>query len=279
MRRVVALLGVALPLIAGDFSGARAFEHTRKAVELGPRPPGSAAIHKLQDYIHAQLKTCRCEVRDDDFTATTPQGPVAMKNIIARFKGTSGQAVVVSGHYDTKVMPGFVGANDGGSSTGILLELARSLTGMTLKYDVLVVFFDGEEAYVEWGPTDGTYGSRHLAEKWAAEGKLAGIRALINVDMTGDRDLDILPEQNSDAGLRALAWKVAGDLGFGKHFLASGGPVEDDHMPFVARGVKCLDLIDFDYAPWHTTGDTLDQVGAESMAVTGQVVMEMLKRI
>src|SRR4051794_23723275 len=142
-------------------------------------------------------------------------------------------------------MPGFVGANDGGSSTGVLLEMARALTGAAHADDVILVWFDGEEAYVEWGPADGTYGSRHLAEKWAAEGKLAAIKALINMDMTGDRNLDILPEQNSDRELRELAWKAAADLGYAKHFLAVGGPVEDDHMPFLARGVKALDLIDF----------------------------------
>ena len=278
-KTLLLILALAAPVLAAEFSGERAFEFTRKVVEFGPRPPGSAAIRKLQEYIHSQLRGCRCEVRDDDFTASTPQGPVGMKNIVARFPGTSGQAIVISGHYDTKLMPGFVGANDGGSSTGILLELARALAGGTRKDDVILVWFDGEEAFVEWGPEDGTYGSRHLAGKWAAEGKLTAIKALINVDMTGDRDLDILPEQNSDRGLRELAWKVAADLGFGRHFLATGGPVEDDHMPFLARGVKALDLIDFNYEPWHTPQDTLDKLSPRSMGITGAVVMELVRRL
>src|SRR5436305_15096027 len=125
----ILMLLPALSASAKDFDGKRALEYTRKAVEFGPRPPGSAAIHKLQAYILAQLKLHKCTVTQDDFTARTPVGPVGMKNIIARFAGTSGRAIVLTGHYDTKVLPRFVGANDGGSSTGFLLEMAGVIDG------------------------------------------------------------------------------------------------------------------------------------------------------
>src|SRR5690348_7192815 len=166
----ILMLAVAASAWARDFDGKRALEYTRKAVEFGPRPPGSPAIHKLQAYILAQLKQHKCTVTQDDFTAQTPQGAVAMKNIVARFAGTSGRAVVLSGHYDTKVLPQFVGANDGGSSTGFLLEMADVIDATPHKDDLYLVWFDGEEAYKEWTATDSVYGSRHLAEKWAAEG-------------------------------------------------------------------------------------------------------------
>src|SRR6185369_6399049 len=145
------LMSVCAPWAAAkEFDGKEALEITRKVVAFGPRPPGSAAIHRLQAYILAQLKLRHCEVQQDDFTATTPNGAVAMKNIVARFPGTSGRAIVLTGHYDTKLLPGFVGADDGGSSTGFLLEMAAVVEGMAHKDDVYLVWFDGEEAFREW---------------------------------------------------------------------------------------------------------------------------------
>ena len=179
---------------AKSFSGTAALNFTAKSVAFGPRPSGGAANAKLRAYIHSQLATCRCELSSDSFTAQTPDGPVAMENIIAKFSGKSGRAIAITGHFDTKKMPDFVGANDGGSSTGILLELAAVLTGRARVDDVYIVFFDGEEAVHDWTATDSVYGSRHLAAKWTADGTNRRMKALINVDMTGDKDLDIVYE-------------------------------------------------------------------------------------
>ena len=206
---------------------------------FGPRPPGSGASRKLQDYIRTRLKPLGCEVTEDSFTASSPIGPVKMANLIARFAGTSGKIVVFSGHYDTKPIPGvdFVGANDGGSSTALLLELARALAGTKRTHDVYLVWFDGEEAYVNYTATDGFYGSRHLAQRWEKEGTLGKIAALVNVDMIGDRDLGIMKEQYSSEFLNNLIWRSASELGYAKHFLNEGGAVQDDHVQFVQRGV------------------------------------------
>jgi glutaminyl-peptide cyclotransferase len=135
------IIGISLFCVAAvcwgkDFNGTRAFDFTAKAVSFGPRPPNSAANHKLQAYIVAQLKTRGCALSEDAFVAKAPQGSVPMKNIICKFAGQSGKAIVFSGHYDTKTIPGFVGANDGGSSTGFLLEMAESLAGSARKDDV-----------------------------------------------------------------------------------------------------------------------------------------------
>jgi Zn-dependent M28 family amino/carboxypeptidase len=264
-----------------EFSGARALEYTRRAVAFGPRPPGSPAIRKLQAYILAQLKQRNCAVMEDSFTARTPLGPIAMKNIVARFPGRSGRAVALSGHYDTKAMPGihFVGADDGGSSTGFLLEMAAALQGRTLRDDVYLVWFDGEEALVQWSDTDGIYGSRHLAARWAADGTLARLKALINVDMIGDRNLGIMQEQNSSPALRSLIWSTAHRLGYGKYFLENGGATEDDHIPFVRRGVPAVDLIDFDKSYWHTAEDTMDKLSAHSFEVVGNVLLAVLREL
>jgi glutaminyl-peptide cyclotransferase len=270
---------------AADFSGTSALEFTRKAVAFGPRPPGSPAIHQLQNYIEAQIKLRRCELIKDPFTGATPLGPVPMENIIAKFPGTSGHIIVITGHYDTKSMPGrnFVGANDGGSSTGFLLEMARVLPSLSHKDEIDLVWFDGEEAYGQWSDTDSLYGSRHLAEKWGADGTLGKIRALINVDMIGDKDLDLLLETNSSASLRRLVWKTAEDLGYGKYFPDAGFAEEDDHIPFLQRGVNSLDLIDFDYGPnnayWHTERDTMDKLGAHSLEVVGNVLIHVISEL
>ena len=284
---IFVLLGAAsrVPARATDFSGAEALAFTRHAVSFGPRPSGSEAIQKLQAYILSELKPAGCQVVQDDFMASTPLGQTPMKNILARFPGTSGKAVVITGHYDTKSMPGtyFVGANDAGSSTGFLLEMAKVLAHSPHKDDLYLVWFDGEEAVAQWSDYDSLYGSRHLAEKWATDGTLGRVKALINVDMIGDRDLGILEEMNSAAPLRELVWNTADRLGYGKHFLRNESAIEDDHIPFLRRGVNALDLIDLDYGPsnsyWHTDKDTMDKLSAGSFLVVGRVLTQVLKEL
>ena len=283
---VVLLLSAALlPAYGGEFSGADALAFTKRVVAFGPRPAGSPEIRRLQGYILSELKALGVHTIQDDFTASTPLGQTPMKNIIARFAGTSGKAVVFTGHYDTKSMPGtyFVGANDGGSSAGLLLEMAKVLAHDAQKDDIYLVWFDGEEAVARWTDEDSLYGSRHLAEKWAADWTLARIRALINVDMIGDRDLGILEDMDSSGPLRELVWRTAERLGYGKHFLKNNSAIEDDHMPFIRRGVNALDLIDLDYGPgnsyWHTDKDTIDKLSAESFQVVGRVLLETLKEL
>lgn len=282
---VLVLLAASLSLAAAEFSGASALEFTKAAVAFGPRPPGSEANRKLQDYIRAKLKSLGYEIVDDGFTASTPTGPVQMANVIGRLRGTSGRVMVFSGHFDTKPMPGidFVGANDGGSSTGLLLELARVLAGRKHKHDICLVWFDGEEAFVQYTGLDGFYGSRHLAQRWEREGLLKKILAMINVDMIGDRDLGIRKEQYSKMSLNELIWRAAADLGYGQYFLDEGGAVLDDHFQFVQKFVPAANLIDFDYGPnnsyWHTPKDTMDKLGAHSLEVVGKVLLDVLKRL
>jgi len=285
--QAVLILVVSVAAAAADFSGDAALEFTRRSVALGPRPSGSDANRQLQTYILAQLKTCKCQVTEDAFTARTPRGEVAMKNIIAKFPGkprAAGapvNAIVVTGHFDTKYFPGrkFVGASDGGSSTGLLLELAKVFTGEARTDDLYLVFFDGEEAVGEWSDTDKLYGSRHLAQRWRADGTLARIKGLINVDMIGDRSLNIRQETNSNARIRQLVWRTAQDLGYQAFFVQSTITIDDDHMPFIELGVPALDLIDFDYAPWHEDTDTMDKLSAQSLQIVGRVVAESVRRL
>jgi glutaminyl-peptide cyclotransferase len=270
---------------AAEFNGAEALEFTKRLVAFGPRPSGSEAIRKTQAYILGELKALGCHVIQDDFTGSTPLGPTPMKNIVAHFPGKSGKIVAITGHYDTKSMPGtfFVGANDGGSSAGFLLELAKAIAHDPRQDEVQLVWFDGEEAVAQWTESDSLYGSRHLTERWTADGTLTHIAALINVDMIGDKDLDILNDLNSSATLRQLVWRVADQLGYGQHFLRPQSAIEDDHIPFLRRGVNALDLIDFTYGPnnsfWHNDKDTVDRLSAESFQIVGRVLLETLKEL
>lgn len=286
-QAAVALLLITASASAADFSGDAALEFTRRAVAFGPRPSGSEANRQLQTYILSELKACKCQVTEDAFSARTPRGQVAMKNIIARFPGkprTAGapvNAIAVTGHFDTKYYPGrkFVGASDGGSSTGLLLELAKAFAGEARTDDLYLVFFDGEEAVGDWSDTDKLYGSRHLAQRWKADGTLARLKGLINVDMIGDRNLNIRQETNSNTRLRQLVWRVAAEMGYQVNFVQAPITIDDDHMPFVELGVPALDLIDFDYDPWHEDSDTMDKLSAQSLQIVGRVVAESVRRL
>jgi glutaminyl-peptide cyclotransferase len=272
---------------AAGVSGTSALEFTRRAVAFGPRPPGSGANHALQNYILTELRKDGCEIIEDAFTAKTPQGMIAMKNIIARFpgkpsgSGVSRRAIAITGHFDTKFFPGrkFVGASDGGSSTGLLLELARVLAHQPRIDDVYLAFLDGEEAFGEWSDTDSLYGSRHLADRWGKDGTLRRLKGLINVDMIGDRNLDIPQETNGSAALNKLIWSTASDLGYKAFFISQQIAEEDDHIPFIRAGAPAVDLIDIDYPPWHTDTDTMDKLSAQSMEIVGTVVYEVIQRL
>ncbi len=285
MRRSLTLpalvLTLTLALHAKDFSGAEAFAFTREAVALGPRPDGSPAIAKLRTMIKQQLAMRGCEVISDRFTAPTPDGPLAMENIIAKFPGKSGRAIAISGHYDTKKLTNFVGANDGGSSTGMLLEFAASLQGRPRIDDVYLVFFDGEEAIHEWTDTDSIYGSRHLAAKWSEDGTNRRLKALINVDMTGDKNLRLVYDDSSAPSLRKLVWDVADSLGYSASFPRQPNSMEDDHIPFLKAGVRAVDMIDFDSQStfWHTPRDTMDKLDPHSFEVIGAVVMKSIEEL
>jgi len=282
LRAAVLTLAVSAAASAASFSGASAFEFTKHAVAFGPRPPGSEANHKLQAYIVAQLKLDGCEIIEDAFTAKTPKGEIAMKNIIAKFPGKSGKAIAITGHFDTKLFPGrkFVGANDGGSSTGLLLELARVLAHQPRKDDVYLAFFDGEEAIrEEWEGEDNLYGSRHLAARWQKDGTLSRLKALINVDMIGDKSLNIKQESQSNRALTKLIWSTAAELGYQAYFVDESIAEDDDHKPFLDLRVPAVDVIDVDYPPWHKDEDTLDKISAQSLEIVGTVVLEVIHRL
>ncbi|HEY3067854.1 MAG TPA: M28 family peptidase [Methylomirabilota bacterium] len=274
---VVAAAPVPRPSTAVD--GAAALRHVERLVALGPRPAGSPAGGRARDYIVATLKAAGLEVRVEPFEAETPDGKLRMANVVGVARGRRPDVIMLAGHYDTKMFREFrfVGANDGGSSAALLLELARHLATPPREYTYWVVFFDGEEARGTWTAQDSLYGSRRMAETLARSRRLP--RALIVVDMIGDRDLDIRRESFSTEALTDILWASARRLGHDAHFLAERMPVEDDHVPFLRAGVPAALLIDFDFPPWHTPDDTLDKVSARSLQIVGDVVLDALPSV
>ncbi len=285
---------VAQPKNTSRFSGERALNYTREFVTIsGRRWVGSEGHAKAEAYIRKQFAHDALEA--DDFTASTPGGILPMRNFIVKFPGKKDGLIVVATHYETNYPLrniNFVGANDGGATTGLLIELANHLRGRTLGtldgYSVWLVFFDGEEAFEQWSDSDSTYGSRHLAAKWSGDGTLQKIKAFLLTDMIGDRDLDIARDANSTPWLLDVVKAAAKQLGDERYVFANGCSESDDHLPFAKRGVPVADIIDVDYGPhdrdhpdgWHHTAeDTLDKVSAHSLQISGDVVSETIRLI
>jgi Zn-dependent M28 family amino/carboxypeptidase len=267
------------------FDSARAFRHLEALVAIGPRPAGSAGAARARDYIKRELSAVGLTPVEQRFPADTPAGEIAMVNITATIKGPGAGRLLFAGHYDTKRFEDitFVGANDGGSSTAFLLELARVLASRQNALTIELVFFDGEEAIGEW-ETGNTYGSRYYVNDARRTGTLKDIKALVLVDMIGDADLTIKRESSSTAWLTDAIWTAARRLKR-PEFLSESLAIDDDHIPFLRAGVPAVDIIDFAYPEypdnryWHTAEDTLDKVSAKSLQAVGDVLLEALPAI
>jgi hypothetical protein len=266
-----------------DFSGEKALAHVQTMVDFGPRPPGTEAIEKTRVYLTKQLELFGWKVERQGFEDETPRGKVQFVNLIATLDGKKGAPVfLVCSHYDTKTFDTaqFVGANDGGSSTGVLLELARVLAERPeLARKIQLVFFDGEEAYEAFTETDGLFGSRYFAKQLITQDKAKLFRGGILFDMVGDRSLTITLPPDSPPELAHGIFASAEALKVRKHFTYFDRDITDDHTPLNEIGIPTIDLIDFDYPPWHTPEDTMDKLSAESLRITGAVACHYLSEM
>jgi glutaminyl-peptide cyclotransferase len=268
------------PEKTGGFDGKRAFADVAKQVDFGPRPSGSQAIAQVQDYILAELSSAGCTADVDAFNGQTPAGEIAMKNILVKVPGERPGIILLATHYDTKKLDNFVGADDAGSSTAVMLELARLLCAQHGRYQVWIAFFDGEEAVNrEWKDPDNRYGSRQMAAKLAMSGDLPKIRAFLLADIVGSRELRIKRDANSDKALTDLVWTTAKNLGYSGVFVNDPTAIDDDHQSFSARGVRTVDVIDLEIPYWHTPQDTLDKISSKSLAIVGHVFVESVKQL
>jgi glutaminyl-peptide cyclotransferase len=293
VSRLALLVLVATPLAAPaqqHFNGAKALEYARQFVAIGPRWPTSPGHLKAEEFLRDHFKHDQLE--EDTFTADTPIGAVPMRNFIVRFPGKKDGVIVLATHYETNYWLkniNFVGANDGGSTTGLLMAIADQLRletagGKKLDgYSVWLLFDDGEEAIQSWTDSDSTYGTKHLAAKWGRDGTLGKIKAFILADMIGDKDLEIQRESQSTDWLVALVRQAAKKFGYERYFFKTEMAVEDDHLPFVRRGVPSIDIIDLNYGPnnsyHHTDKDTMDKISAHSLTIDGDVFMETIRLV
>jgi glutaminyl-peptide cyclotransferase len=261
-------------------SGERAFEDLRAMVAIGPRSAGSPGIQQTREFLKKQLAAVGLTATEQSFIADTPAGKVGMTNLIVTLPGKRPDRIVIGSHYDTKPETGFVfvGANDGGSSTALLVELARVLKDKPREFTYELVFFDGEEAWGDWN-SGNTFGSRHYVDAAKQAGTLSGVKAMILLDMIGERNVEIRQDLNSTSWLNDIFWRAAGKLGHQRTFVADTTAIEDDHMPFIKAGVPSIDLIDLDYTSWHTAADTLDKTDARSLKIVGDVVVAALPEV
>jgi len=270
-----------------ELDGDRALQYVKDIVKFGPRPVGSTNHKKVEEYLASRLKGD--VVEDDIFTADTPEGKFPVHNLIAKYPGTKDGIIVMASHYDTNYPlrdTSFVGANDGGSSSALLLEIANQLRGKAREgYSVWLVWDDAEEAIKPDTEIpfekDSLYGISHLAQKWQADGTAKKIKAFLLADMVGDADLNIDRDANSTPWVENVVFEAATRLGYQSHFFARTVPMIDDHLPFMRIGVPSADLIDFSYGYnnvfWHTPQDTVDKLSAKSLEIVGSVVLETVR--
>jgi len=294
-RKAAAGMLLMVPLAVqaqAHFDGAQALEYAREFVAIGPRWPTGPGHVKAQEFLRSHFLRDHDQLEEDSFTADTPIGPVPMRNFIVRFPGRKDGVIVLATHYETNYplrKIHFVGANDGGSTTGLLMAIADRLRAEQARsrdkkldgYSVWLVFFDGEEAIENWTRSDSTYGSRHLAAKWSGDGTLKRIKAFILTDMIGDKNLDIQRDSNSTGWLVDLVRQAATKFGDQRYFFQTEEDIADDHLAFVERGVPSIDLIDLDYGPnnsyHHTAQDTMDKISAHSLTIDGDVILETIR--
>ncbi len=271
------------------FDGPRAYQDLEIVVGFGPRPSGSEALEECRAYIIGELEKAGLEVHQHAFKADTPLGPKPMVNIVGVVEGTEPGIIILGNHYETKYYTDFefVGANDGGSTTAWMIEMARVMGPTREGRSLWLLFFDGEEAFVEWTEEDSLYGSREFVEYLEQAGRLVDVHAMINVDMIGDCYLTITRDRGAPSWLEAIIWDQAKELGYGQYFLPTSKLISDDHIPFRRRGIPAINIIDFMYGGsplehrrnWHTERDTIDRVCASSLQIVGDVIYHALPKV
>jgi glutaminyl-peptide cyclotransferase len=281
---------------APHFSGQTAYTLTQQLLQVAPkRFNGSPGHLKAEEFIkqHFAPEAAKGNFETDTFTTNTPAGLQTMHNYIVRFPGKKDGIIVLASHYETNYPLrdiNFYGANDGAATTALLIEIGNVLRAHPPEgYGVWLVFDDGEEAVQTWSNSDSLYGTRHLAAKWATNGTLAKIKALLVADMCADKDLNIDHDANSTPWLLDMLKVAAKDTGHSAYIFKNNTEVSDDHLPFRQRGVPVLDIIDLDYGPptqehpegsyHHTEQDTLDKISAHSLQISGDLFLEMIHLI
>jgi glutaminyl-peptide cyclotransferase len=275
--------------VSSGFDGAKAFTETEELVAIRPRDAGTPGARRAAVHLEGKLKALGCKTTIDTFAEDTPAGKMFFNNVLGRLPGKTSRLIILGSHFDTKagISPDFQGANDSGSSSGVLLELARVLAEKgPMETEFLFAFFDGEECRVKYSPTDGLHGSRRLVRQLVEEGGADHVEAVIVLDMIGDKNLNVTVPRNSSRALIKELFSAAHQQGTRSVFGLADGSILDDHVPFLLAGMPAIDLIDFDYgsAPdlndyWHTTEDSMDKLSADSLQIIGDAVLQMIENM
>lgn len=270
-------LGVLSTPAQATFDGKRAYRHVIAQMEFGPRIAGTEGNRKTGDYIAEQLRQLGWSVEFQEFTYKD----TLVRNVIGRANVGKGSVIILGAHYDTRRWADqdpthssdpVPGANDGASGVAVLLELARVLNLREVHHEIWLAFFDAEDngGIEGW---DWIVGSTYMAQNLSTHPE-----AMILLDMIGDSDQQIYFDANSDRALSEKIWTVAAQLGYGDHFIPQvRWQIVDDHIPFAQRGIPAIDIIDFDYAYWHTVADTADKVSPDSLERVGRTLQVFLE--
>jgi len=285
-----ALLSVGCrPNIPEPFDGVKAFAETKALLQISPRNAGTESGRMAAIHLEARLKRLGFKTVMDSFSEENSAGNLLFNNVLGRLPGQTERLIVLASHFDTKagIADNFQGANDSGSSSGVLLELARVFaTRAPLETGLLFCFLDGEECRTQYGPHDGLHGSRRLANQILAGGEAEWVEAVMVLDMVGDKDLNIVVPRNSSKELVKALFFATHEVGVRSLFSWGSVSIIDDHVPFLLAGFPAIDLIDFEYGSlpglndyWHTTNDTLDKLSVESLQTVGDVVVQMVENM
>ena len=270
-----------------DFDPALAWKHLETVVGFGVRSTGSEGLTSTREYLMSQLKSYGLTPVLQEFTDDTPIGVVSFANVYADIGPVDRPMVIFCTHIDTKIFDfEFVGANDSGSGTAVLLELARCMADRQAdsKLTYRVLFLDGEESIREqWRDPDNRYGSRHHAQYLVDSGERARVKACVLLDLIGDKDLKLTTESYSDSRLRSIFFKTASKIGLGQHVDGPSREILDDHLSFMAVDIPSVDLIDYEYGAnnefWHDPRDTLENVSQASLDAIGRIVLAALPEL
>jgi glutaminyl-peptide cyclotransferase len=275
------------------YNAQQSFAYTAQIAAFGERMPGSPGHAKTEALIHQVLQKDGAVTKADDFTAKTPRGQVPVHNIIGKFNVTADpnqKIFILAGHYDTLFKPGFIGANDGASSTAILLAFADALAGQKTKMQIWLIWTDLEEAITAFTGDDGLYGSRHLAQSLASKKLAPRVLGFFLLDMIGDKDLGVAREVNSERWLQDFIAHAATQLGYSQYFFQYESSIIDDHVPFIQAGIPSVDVVDARYGRMgpgldgmgefhHANTDTMDKISQHSLEIIGRTILLTIEQL
>jgi glutaminyl-peptide cyclotransferase len=276
-------------LVAPKINSNYAMKLLKEGASIKPRHSGSKGAKETVKFINKYLKVLNVKYLNQAWTGNTPDGPIEFTNVIAEIDGQSKDKFIIIGcHFDGKKLfsvPDFEAANDGASGVAVLLSMIKAIKNSEIKplLSIKFLFFDGEECIINYTRSDGLYGSRYYADQLEKADQLKNCRAVIILDMIGDRDLNITLPSGSDKNILKLLFEIVKKKQYSKYFTKYKSDIIDDHTPFQIRGIPVMDVIDFHYGDgnrfWHTAADTVDKTSEKSLAITGDTILQLIYQL